>query len=223
MTDDELAMAYADGELDALSAMRFGKRIAAEPELAAAVEAHRALRARLEAGFAPIAEEPVPDRLTGLIPTNLAELRPRSRVATYWRAATAMAACLVGGIAIGQFLQPAPGVSGSPLVASGTLAQSLDDQLAGATGPTRILASFRDTKGAYCRVFQGEAIDGIACRDHGGWALRRTQASEQAGKADYRQAGSAAPELLDAAQSMMAGEALDPAAERVAQAKGWRD
>lgn len=219
MTDDELAMAYADGELDAISAKRFEKRMAAEPDLAAAVEAHRALRTTLERRFAPIAEEPVPDRFAALLHTNVTPLRPRR---SYWQAATAMAACLVGGIVIGQIWQSAPGVPGARLVASGPLAHALDQQLAGADGPTRILASFRDTKGQYCRVFQGEALDGIACHQPGGWTLQRTQASEHAGKTDYRQASSAAPELLAAAQSMMDGNPLDPAAERAGRAKGWK-
>ena len=47
MSDDELAMAYADGELDPLAAKRFEARLAEEPALAATVEAHRALHARL--------------------------------------------------------------------------------------------------------------------------------------------------------------------------------
>jgi hypothetical protein len=221
MTDDELAMAYADGELDALAAKRFEKRMAEAPELAAAVEVHRTLRTRLERGFAPVAEEPLPERLSALLQTNVAELRTKTRIANYWRAATAMAACLIGGIVIGQFSRPAPGVTGNPLVASGALAQSLDQQLTGAEGPTRVLASFRDTKGHYCRVFQGAAISGIACHESTGWALRQTQASSPAGTTDYRQAGSAAPELFAAAEAMMVGDPLDPAAERSAQAQGW--
>lgn len=219
MTDDELAMAYADGELDAISAKRFEKRMAAEPDLAAAVDAHRALRTTLERRFAPIAEEPVPDRFAAMLDTNVTPLRPRR---SYWQAATAMAACLVGGIVIGQIWQPGPGVPGTPLVASGPLARALDQQLAGADGPTRILASFRDSRGQYCRVFQGQALDGIACHDVGGWSIERTQASDHAGKTDYRQAGSGSPDLLAAAQSMMAGDPLDPAAERAAQAGGWK-
>ncbi|MES2444599.1 MAG: anti-sigma factor [Pseudomonadota bacterium] len=223
MTDEELAMAYADGELDAIAAKRFERRMAAAPELAAAVEAHRALRARLERGFAPIAEAPVPERLTGLLDAKVVALRPAPRISGFWRAATAMAACLVAGVAIGQFAQPAPGVSGDSLVASGALAQALDRELAGAEGPTRVSVSFRDAQGHYCRVFQAPAVDGIACRENGGWALRRTQAGAAGANGDYRQAAAANPELFAAAQDMMAGDPLDPAAERAARDRGWRD
>jgi hypothetical protein len=223
MTDDELAMVYVDGELDALAAKRFEKRMAEAPEIAAAVEAHQALRTTLECGFAFVAEEPLPERLTSLLQTSVVEIHPKARFAGYWRAATAMAACLVAGVMIGQFWQPAPGVSGAPLVASGALAKSLDRQLAGAEAPTRVLASFRDTEGHYCRVFQGAAISGIACHESAGWALRQTQSSSPAGTTDYSQAGSTAPALLAAAQAMMAGDPLDPAAEQAAQARGWQE
>ena len=47
MSDEELAMAYVDGELDTVTALRVERRMAEEPGLARAVEAHRALRGRL--------------------------------------------------------------------------------------------------------------------------------------------------------------------------------
>ncbi len=223
MTDDEWAMAYADGELDPIAARRFEARMASETGLAEAVAAHRGLRATLQGGFAPIAAAPLPERLTDLLRSNLVELRPRARMTGYWRAAAAMAACLVAGVAIGHFATGAPaGVSGGPLLASGALARSLDRQLAGVGGATRVLVSFRDSRGNYCRVFATPAIDGIACHDPQGWTLRRTQAGDEGSRSDYRQAGSGEPALLAAAQDMMAGDPLDAAAERAAKARNWR-
>jgi hypothetical protein len=222
MTDDELAMAYADGELDPIAAKRFEKRMTDAPGLAAAVAAHRMLRARLQGGFAPIAEAPLPGRLTALLQSNVTELRPKAPVARYWRAASAMAACVVAALAIGHFWQPAP-TSADQLMASGSLANSLEQQLAGAQGSTRILVSFRDRQGSYCRVFEAPAASGIACREKGGWALRRSQPSTSAGAGEYRQAASADAGLLAAAQEMMAGDPLTSAGERSAKASGWRD
>ncbi|MGN6375748.1 MAG: hypothetical protein ACTHMG_09350, partial [Sphingomonas sp.] len=97
-------------------------------------------------------------------------------------------------------------------------------QASGATGAVRIAVSFRDRKGAYCRVFSTAATDGIACRDAGGWALRRTQqgAGPDQNRGAYIQAGSTDPELMAAAQDMMAGQPLDAVGERAARAKGWR-
>lgn len=223
MNEHEQAMAYADDELDEIAARRFEHRMAQSPDLAEAVRAHRALRDRLQGAFAPVADAPVPERLAGLVQSNVVELRPKARFAGGWRAAAAMAACLVAGVAIGQFWQaPSAGISGDRLMASASLARSLDEQLSGGQGPTRVLVSFRDRRGSYCRLFQAAQIGGIACRDESGWALRRTQANEGEARRDYRQAGSGYPDLLGAAQEMMAGEPLDLAAERSARRDGWR-
>lgn len=223
MSDDELAMAYADGELDALAAKRFERRMADEPDLAAAVAGHRALRERLSGGFAPVAEAPVPDRFAAMLQFNVAELRPQSRAAPRWRAAASLAACLAVGVLVGHFWQVGPvSVSGGQLVASGSLATALDRQLAANEGTTRMLVSFRDQGGSYCRVFAAPAVNGIACRENEGWVLRQTHGASPGQKADYRQAGSADAALLAAAQEMMAGDPLNPQGEQEARAKSWR-
>ena len=90
--DDEMLMAYADGELDPLAAKRVEREIAANPELAATIEAHRALRRRLGAAFAPVLDAPVPDRLAALLETNVIALHrpllpgpdPAGSVALQW-------------------------------------------------------------------------------------------------------------------------------------------
>lgn len=223
MTDDELAMAYVDGELDAVTARRFELRMAEDPALGAAVAAQRALRARFRDAFAPIAEEPVPARLAAMLETNVVSLIPRRRVASLWQNGAALAACLVAGVAIGQYWRTSPvKLSDGQLIASGSLARSLDTQLAGGGGSTRPLLSFRDRSGGYCRLFETGAVDGIACRASGGWLLRQTSTSPNPASGDYRQASSARARLMAAAQEMMAGEPLDPQAERRARDAGWR-
>jgi hypothetical protein len=225
--DDEMLMAYADGELDPLAAKRVERAIAADPALAERVEHHRALRARIAAGFAPVAGESVPDRLSGLLRSNVAPLaRPAPRLAPSWRQATAaMAACLVMGLILGLAIQPRGPVRvrDGGLYAAGELAQALDDQPGGAAGATRVAVSFRDRRGTYCRVFSAAAADGIACRDAVGWALRRTRpgTAVPATSAAYVQAGSADADLMAAAQDMMAGAPLDAAGEAEARARGW--
>ena len=227
--EPELLMAYADGELDPLAAKRVERAIAEDPALAEEVERHRRLRARIAGEFAPVVEEPVPDRLAALLRSNVVPLprpRPKPRGFAQWRAAGALAACLVVGAMIGtQFSSVGPVTArGDGLYASGALAGALDRQLGGAKGAVQVAASFRDGAGAYCRVFASEAVDGIACRDTRGWALRQTrQGSASAAPAtSYAQAGSADPQLMAAAQEMMAGEPLDAAAERAARDRGWR-
>jgi hypothetical protein len=61
-TDEEL-MAYADGELDEARRQQIQDAIRSDPEVARRVDAHRALRDSLRAGFDPVLREPVPDRL----------------------------------------------------------------------------------------------------------------------------------------------------------------
>ena len=69
---DEQVMAFVDGELDDDSARRLRDALPRDPALARRVEAERALRARLTRAFASDLDEPVPDRLRGLLPSGAA-------------------------------------------------------------------------------------------------------------------------------------------------------
>ena len=226
VTREELA-AFADGELDAARAAEVAAAVAADPALDAQVRAHLALEDRLSAHFAPIVEAPLPDRLT-------AALRPQFQVIDFaaarekrewtrslprwsWIAGPALAASL----ALAVFMPR--GASGD--YAQGALAETLDGQLIAAQSadvPTRVLLSFRDEAGAYCRAFAGEAQSGIACRDAEGWRMMFQGEGAAAQAGEYRMAGAAAEEVLRRAQEMAAGPALDAAGERSAKARGWR-
>ncbi|WP_066826798.1 anti-sigma factor family protein [Sphingomonas mali] len=223
--EPEMLMAYADGELDPLNAKRVERAIASDPALAREVERHRALRKRISDSFAPVADEQVPDRLAALLNPNVVDLpAPKTRpILTRWREAAALAACLVLGLMIGIGVSRGPVSAGAGgLYASGSLAAALDDQVGGANGSVKVAVSFRDKQGSYCRVFSSSAADGIACRDASGWALRRTQQGSTTQRGAYAQAGSPDPELMAAAQDMMAGEPLDAKAEEAARGAGWR-
>ena len=223
--DPETLMAYADGECDPLTARRVEHAIAADPALAAEVEAHRALRAQLGGAFAPVADEPIPARISAPLASNVVAFphRPRRRFPTVW--AGAVAASLVVGLVLGRGLMPErPAAVGSAgLVAGGALARALDTQLGsdGARQGVRMLASFRAQDGALCRVFTATTTSGIACRDGNSWALRRT-ISGVTETGTYRQASSPTASLMADAQDLMAGDPLDAAAERKAVAQGWR-
>lgn len=224
--DDEMLMAYADGELDPLTARRVEKAIAADPALAQTVAGHRALRSRLGSAFAPVLDQPVPDHLTAMLQSNVVAFTPKPvPQPRRWLSGLAIAASLVAGIAVGTQWAGAPGpvaAGKDGLIAAGPLADALDTQLASASGETRMLASFRDSKGGYCRVFAGQSFDGIACKGAEGWQLRQTQSSGAASGADYRQAGSGNAAIMAAAQDMMAGDPLDETAEKQAISKGWK-
>jgi hypothetical protein len=234
--ESETLMAYADGELDAVAAKRVEKAIAADPALAAEVERHRALRARLKAHFDPVAAVPLPEALTAELRgsakiVDLAAARearaPARAVPRWWSGA--VAAALVVGVVLGLSLRPGGEsdftAQGGRMVASGSVARALDNQLAvnqPAGAPVKMLVSFRDPQGTYCRAFQSAGQGGIACREEGAWRVREFRVVSHSQSADYRQAGSDASALLADAQAMMAGEALDAAQEQAAAAKSWR-
>jgi anti-sigma factor RsiW len=225
MTREELA-AFADGELDAARSAEVAAAVAADPLLAEEVRAHRALRARLQAHFAPILEQPLPEGLTDALRpasdpvVSLAEARDKRRAPVprwLWLAGPALAASLVLAVFV-----PRGGGDG---YADDALAAALGKQLVatqGADAEPRILLSFRDQEGSYCRAYAGAEQSGIACRDVNGWRLRVTGAGAAAQTGEYRMAGNPAAHVLARAQVMAAGRALDADAERVARARGWR-
>src|SRR5437868_4426971 len=139
MIDDDLLMAYADGELDEISRARVERAVAADPALRARLEQQRKLRATLAAFYGPAAEEEVPERLRAMLETNVADLAAararRTRPARpLWQSFAALAATLVVGLALGRtLLLPAGGpigVQDGVMVAQGPLAATLDTQLA---------------------------------------------------------------------------------------------
>lgn len=227
-TRENLA-AYADGELDPLSAVEVEAALVADPALAAQVKMHRALKARLSAHFAPILEEPLPHRMA-------ASLAPASEVIDFtaarkrhtlrrtlprwtWIVGPALAASLIVALFV-----PRSGDSGNNY-ASQELAEALDNQLVAsqpADAPTRILLSFRDQDGAYCRAFAGVAQSGIGCRDDQGWRLRMIGHGSPAKSGEFRQAGSDSSTVMVAAQEMAVGSALDAKEEEIALRSGWR-
>ena len=109
--------------------------------------------------------------------------------------------------------------------AGGALAQALDDQLAATQrpdAPVRVLLSFRDAGGRFCRGFSGASESGIACRDSAGWRLEKRFGGTERAATEYRQAGNEAADVLAAAQDMAAGPALDAPGEAAAAKRGWQ-
>ena len=226
--DDEMLMAYADGELDPLAAKRVERAMACDPAMVETVASHRALRQQLGDSFAPVLTDPIPARLTAQLKTNVVPMvlpivpKPQSR---HWLSGLAVAASLVVGIALGTQWVGDDGpvtASGTILVASGELARTLDGQLTLEPGDTRVLVSFREHGGGFCRVFAAPALEGIACKAGDAWQLRQTRASAKQGDTLYRQAGSSDADLMAAAQNMMVGIPLDRPEEVRARKAGWR-
>lgn len=223
---DEMLAAYADDELDQVSAARIERALESDPALAKQLEALRSLKATLAAHYDPILTQPLPGRLTAPIDeaakvVDLASVRAeRARwferpVLRYGAVAAALALVLL--VSLDRTGDRASGFAGPQL------ARALDSQASGVPGApgTRILLSFRDRTGAFCRGYADSAGSGIACHEDGGWKVRMKGGKVADGPGDYRQAGSADAEVMAAAQDMAAGHALDAEQERQAMQAGW--
>lgn len=230
MTDDPDFYAWLDGELPEPQASAMAARVAADSELAAFADQHRALSNRLSAAFAPVLAAPVPDRLQPAPQPQTAEVidfAARARRRQWSFAGLAAAASLALGLLIGTNVLREGGGSfrstGGQLAAAGPLDTALDRQLAavGEQNGVRIGLSFKDRDGRYCRTFAAEAQNGLACRTGEDWAIESLVRSGAA-QGDYRMASGQDPALSALIDSRLAGEAFDPAAEAQAVAQHWK-
>ena len=242
--DDDTLMAYADGELDETQRAEIAAALERDPALASRVAQHRALRAQVAGAFSTLLAQPVPERLVAAAKgTDANRSVPAGSVLQFpartarapapsWslREWGAMAASLVFGAVISWKLF-APSDSaliaahGGSLVARGSLASALDDQLASSQRgdePVLIGLSFQALDAHYCRSFtlSRAATAGLACRVAGEWQIPVTAAA-QAATGGVRQAASPPPAVLQAIEMRIAGEALDAAGEEKARSAGW--
>ncbi len=239
ITPEELA-AYADGELSGAQLDEIELAIAADPSLARKVKEHRALRASLLAHFAPIVDQPVPDRLTRMLSGQEERDSPENEISENvvsfgaarerheakkaiprwgWVVGPAIAASL----ALAVFM-PRGGSETSGFAAP-QLALALDQQLVATQAPdadTRILLSFRSKDGDLCRAYSGAEAGGIACREEAGWRLREALPGSEVAAGEYRQAGADDAALLGIVQDMADGPALDSDQEAAAKQDGWQ-
>lgn len=243
---DEALMAYVDGEADAAAAAAIEQAAASDAALAARIERMRRLRAAVHAAYAPVLDEPVPDRLLAALQAapaapNVIDLAARRAAKTAaprprwsWFEWGAMAASVLLGVALGAVALRGPGepivAERGGLVARAALAQALSAQLAQdppADAPVRIGLSFVSKAGEYCRTFslaQRAPVAGLACRSGGDWRVTIVVQDESAAAPDrYRMAATPLPRaVLDAVDAAIAGDPLDAEAERAARERGWR-
>lgn len=239
MIEDELLIAYADGECSEAERAQVEQALAEDPALRERLERHRRVAARLGVHYGPIVEAPVPDRLSDLLRKQEAdvidfaaarETRESRRRLPGWGNWGAIAASLAVGLFAGQLAFPNRGGvvenRQGALMARGELAEALNVQLASAqpeSARVRIGVSFQNAAGQYCRSFETGKLAGIGCRSQEGWSLPITHsADEAAGKGGYRQAGSGDALVMQAAEAMMRGAALDAESERKVRDNGWR-
>lgn len=156
-----------------------------------------------------------------------------------WPQWGALAATLIVGVVLGRFgfTGPEPkdqmasistGKDGA-LIAQGTLALALEQQLASAApvgGKVKIGVSFVSREGGYCRSFTTSGqinLAGLACAHGAEWTIPvLAQAAPSAPNA-YRTAATEMPSaVLDAIDQRIVGASLDAKAEQRALLKKWQ-
>ncbi|WP_311267336.1 anti-sigma factor [Sphingobium sp. WCS2017Hpa-17] len=225
--DEAMLIALVDGELDEVNRRRVERAAAGDPALAERLAQHRRLRERLAGHYAPLAQEPVPERLRSLLEENETVV-PMTRPARRWGGwamGGAIAASLVLSLGVGRFSggEAGPvGMKDGVMVAQGPLATALDSQLASAQdgAAIRIGLTFQRKGGGWCRSFDG-AMAGVACREDAGWQVQ--QMLPGAGQETaYRQASSADARVMATVDALIAGVPADAAGEKKAAANGWQ-
>ena len=223
---DDILMAYADGELEPASRDELERALAGDASLRERVAALQAQRERVHAAYAPVLDEPMPDRLSALleVPAPLpvpaptparaaagvvsldaarAARSPR-RALSSWAQWGGMAASVVLGVLIGTNLtrggaDPSIAVQNGQLVAGGAIGQALSTQLASepvAGAPVAVQLSFVDKAGSFCRSFSTDAVAGVACRQGEAWAVQTLVAAERQPTGAMRQAASPLPRAV---------------------------
>lgn len=235
----ETLLAYLDGELPAEEMKAVEAALAADPALRDELELHRALSGTLHGAFAPVLDEPVPERLLQAVKHHAkpslgarlnAALRGAFAVRPLLTGSATAGAALAAGLVIGIFAfgpQVGDFTSGPHgLMANAALAQTLDRQLASNQDPgaaRKVGLTFRNGKGEFCRTFAAPGSSGIACRGASGWAIAALAATpDHPATGAYQMAGADMPDSIrDAATAMMAGPVLNAEAEKQARDAGW--
>jgi hypothetical protein len=212
--DDETLMAYADGALDPEAAKRVAAAAAADPAVAARIAMFRETGRLLGALGAARPDPPLPADLADRVERTLADARAEARVVPHpaarhaWRPAAIAAAIAfvtgaLGGIAVTLALRdPGTMAPSLALLDAPGVRDALDGLPAGARGPAgdgavRIVSSFLDADGAFCREFElertgGDRVVSVACRQNGTWAARFAVVAETSGGTGYAPASALA-------------------------------
>lgn len=231
----ETLLAFADGELSSEEAKKIEAEIANDPSLAAHVEIHRALKARLhdtpqppDAGADDDQPEPAPKPAHRYAEGSSA---PRSKSSLV--PVGAMAVGVVLGAMLWSSFTPVGDIrtENGTVLAGGTLARALSmvvgtDKNGAAFYPAEIGESFFSNDGVFCRNFKtGQpdkgGLSGIACRENEEWRIKvLAQAQTPQGQTSNKESPlpQAVREMLN---DLMVGAPLDAEGERAARAQSW--
>ncbi len=232
---DELLVALADGELPPEEMRRLEAAVAADPALAARLEALVAAGVMARRAYADVTAEPVPDRLLAAVlaaDAATAPAPPRAANAPAWRRAwPAIAASLVLGLGLGHLSAPlfereGGGIASlpAPIVAALSVGASGDRVETGGAPAVTVLATHRLADGTVCRAIDvtGAApASALACREAGTWRLVALVGRTAEAGGGYRPASGLDPMLQEVLDARGAGPALGADEEAALRARGW--
>ncbi|MGI3209784.1 anti-sigma factor family protein [Roseovarius tibetensis] len=227
--DDETLMALADGEITGDAAARLHARIADDPDLAARyalfTQTGKLVHAAAREGPDTVVSADLGTRIREMgaaVSREADTVVPIQRGPRWQPMALAASLALVAGLSAGAFFMSGASRT-DPLVLNAELQSQLGSLPAGAQAELpdgrdlRIVASFTDKAGAFCREYETTAggatgYVNVACRDGSDWSLRFAMATA-ATATGYAPAASL--ETLDAFYSAIdASQPLSPEAER---------
>ncbi|MDO3444936.1 anti-sigma factor [Agrobacterium sp. V1] len=206
--DDETLMAFADGELDEATSLRLETALETDDALAERLAVFLDTRTVLASAIKPLIDEPVPDALAASVRRMVEDAEAKNadiegaKVITFrgrekpegsglssrWLmpVAASVLAIITG---VGGFVAGRSGLESGASV-NDALSAALDRQPSGgdiAVGQTevlRIVSSFVDGRGAFCREYelkrQEENTLAVACRSDGAWVTRLALSSPRA-------------------------------------------
>lgn len=246
---DELLMAYADNELENGLARQVENAIASNPVLAARLKVFRVTGRALAPHFDALLEAQPPAAMLQAI-RNAPMMRPVAAAqkisfgqsvrnvlksigfgASPWPALAGVAA----GLLIGLVSTPWGGPAGAliseqngKLVASGALEKTLETTTMQASqdGSIQVVSTFKDETGRWCRLYQGPAHSGLACRqvEQPHWQIIATgEGVAGAENMTTPSEGGGAQAVDDLASRMMASSAaLDTQTEAALIRRQWK-
>lgn len=230
---DEDILAYIDGEMPAAERAAFETALAENADLAARTEQHRRLGNSVKSHYAPIANEPVPDRFAQMLApgdaapagdTLFDQIKAWFSHPLAMPGASAMASLAIGILVGAQFMPLTTGISGDTSLASANLAAALD--AADGTAAWQVPVTFRDETGRYCRAFRGTetGTSGLACRQAQNWQVQVLVTGNAADTGGYQLASSPLPALiLESVDGLIEGDPLDTDAIETAVRSNWME
>lgn len=230
--NDEMLMAYVDGELDREMAADVQRAMESDPSLARSAEEFRQARQMARSAFAAVKSEPVPDRLIAAVMnagnSNVGSLRRNwtTRAALPLAASIAIAAGIGGYWLASQSTQHGISVLGGGAVAEalGATPSGTERTLRIANGEVRLktLATYK-VDGGVCRTFElaaASTLRGVGCAHGGKWSVGVAVAA--AGTGQFAPASAGAPAAVDAYLDALDAQGPLNAEEEAALAKGAR-